>query len=139
MSKEKFLINNPKSNNSEVKSNNAEVMRNKQIKEMAKVIDAMEGGNAYIECFDNAFADADKIAEVLYNAGYRKQEWISVDERLPDEDVRVLVWLREPSAILRFVQFDTDRIVDGRWVRWNNHITHWMPLPEPPMMKGGAE
>lgn len=69
----------------------------------------------------------------------RQGEWISVDERLPDEAVRVLVWLREPSAILRFVQFDTDRIVDGHWVRWNNHITHWMPLPEPPKMKGGAE
>ena len=68
-----------------------------------------------------------------------KQEWISVDERLPDEDVRVLVWLKEPSAILRCVQFDTDRIVDGHWVRWNNHITHWMPLPQPPKMKGGAE
>lgn len=48
-------------------------MSKDQIKEMAKVIDAMEGGNAYIECFDNAFADADKIAEILYNAGYRKQ------------------------------------------------------------------
>ena len=49
-----------------------------QIEEMAKVIDDIES-NAYIECYDKAFADADKIAETLYNAGYRKQsegEWI---------------------------------------------------------------
>ena len=47
--------------------------REKQIEEMAKVIDDM-GSNAYIENYDEAVADADKIAETLYNAGYRKQE-----------------------------------------------------------------
>jgi hypothetical protein len=44
----------------------------KQIEEMAKAIDDI-ASNAYIENYDEAIADADKIAEALYNAGYRKQ------------------------------------------------------------------
>lgn len=56
--------------------------REKQIEEMAAVINEMDGRNAHyydeymIEC--EAFADADAIAKVLYDAGYRKQsegEW----------------------------------------------------------------
>lgn len=30
--------------------------------------------------------------EILAKQGYRKQEWISVEDRLPDEDEIVLVW-----------------------------------------------
>ena len=51
--------------------------KEKQIEEMAKVIDDI-AHNAYIENYDDAVADSDKIAKALYNAGYRKQsegEW----------------------------------------------------------------
>ena len=53
----------------------------KQIEEMAKVIDEMDERNAHYydedmrEC--EAFADANAIARVLYNAGYRKQKEIA--------------------------------------------------------------
>lgn len=57
-------------------------------------------------------------------------QWIPVTERLPEEDVRVLVWVGENSC--NFPMIDTDRIHNGRWVRWDRYITHWMPLPEPP-------
>lgn len=74
-----------------------------------------------------------KAAEVLYNAGYRKQEWISVEERLPDRQgyflitdeaggVMVALWMKQLGWISNFSA---------------NKITHWMPLPEPPKMKGG--
>ena len=46
--------------------------KEKQIEEMAKVIDDI-AHNAYIENYDDAVADSDKIAKDLYNAGYRKQ------------------------------------------------------------------
>ncbi|MBQ7347776.1 MAG: hypothetical protein IJW55_07450 [Clostridia bacterium] len=36
-------------------------------------------------------------------------------------------------------KIDTDRYVDGKWVRWGKYVTHWMSLPEAPKMKGGAE
>ena len=64
-----------------------------------------------------------------------KQEWISVDERLPEENVRVLVWLQDNAQ--QFIHIDTDRRLHGKWVRWVTDVTHWMPLPEAP--KGGAE
>ncbi len=54
-------------------------------------------------------------------------EWISVHERLPEENVRVLVSLGD-----RLPYIDTDRRYLGSWVRWDGNITHWMELPEQP-------
>lgn len=54
-------------------------------------------------------------------------KWISVKDRLPEEKTRVLVFVPHSS-----IKIDTDRIVGRIWVRWYGHITHWMPLPEPP-------
>lgn len=56
-------------------------------------------------------------------------EWISVEDRLPDEDVRVLVCI---DSDRHYIKMDTDRILKGKWVRWSTYVTHWMPLPEPP-------
>ena len=75
------------------------------------------------------------IGERLYNAGYRKQEWISVVERLPEtyEDV---LYFNGQSVGVDFI------CSDGTWCDEEIHgkpITHWMPLPEAPKMKGGAE
>lgn len=76
-------------------------------------------------------------SKAFYEAGYRKQSaWISVEERLPDEDVRVLVYIKSERS---YTKFDTDRLKHGKWVRWYSDVTHWMPLPEAPKMKGGAE
>lgn len=57
-------------------------------------------------------------------------EWISVDDRLPKNDNRVLVYMHENQ--LSYARMDTDRVVKGEWVRWGKSVTHWMPLPEPP-------
>ena len=54
-------------------------------------------------------------------------EWISVEERLPEEKTRVLVSIPHSGT-----KIDTDRILDRKWVRWNGDVTYWMPLPEPP-------
>ena len=71
MNNEKLLIN-------DLKSNNSEIMSNKQIEEMAKVIksslDNLGSGNHHFtgEEISTMFAEA------LYHAGYRKQkrgEW----------------------------------------------------------------
>ena len=81
-----------------------------------------------------------------------KSEWISVDERLPETGDSYIVvvklkyeWESEweyhtDVAVFRFF----DGYIDDVWdtfVDWNEgqecHVTHWMPLPEPPKMKGG--
>ena len=41
------------------------------------------------EVYKNEFVM--RIAKHLYNAGYRKQEWISVEDRLPESGVRCLL------------------------------------------------
>jgi hypothetical protein len=121
---------------------------NEQIEEMAIIIAkqncnpfgcencdfAYEYGTKEESCED--YLAYRKMAEAFYNACYRKQEWISVEERLPAEDVRVLVWLRKDHKTT-YTRIDTDRRLNGVWVRWYESVTHWMPLPEAP--KGVAE
>ena len=63
-------------------------------------------------------------------AALREQEdrkWISVEERLPEEDTEALAYRSGNIA------------VEFRWAKcWENDalsnctVTHWMPLPEPP-------
>lgn len=65
-----------------------------------------------------------------------KDEWISVEERLPETPDRVLVYLNADSTG-RSGFIDTDRILNGRWVRWGSNVDYWMALPQPPKMKGG--
>ena len=108
--------------------------REKQIEEMAKILQ-------FDDCLDVGINDCRKFndcnickATRLYNVGYRKQEWISVDERLPERWVMVLVCCDDIIS--------TDFIAStGRWYEHIDHnsVTHWMPLPQPPKMKGGAE
>ena len=57
-------------------------------------------------------------------------EWISVKDSLPNDYERVLV-----NVIGKPFRIDADRFVNGRWVRYNGCVTHWMPLPEPPKGK----
>ena len=55
-------------------------------------------------------------------------EWISVNDRLPEEDVPVLVWGSQGFAFV-------DQRENGKWQIGTPHhanITHWMLLPEPP-------
>lgn len=64
--------------------------------------------------------------------------WISVAERLPEPDVRVLVWLSShlPNVRIASRSWPDER---DRWCWWgaavpsrNGNVTHWMPLPDPP-------
>lgn len=83
----------------------------------------------------NCYNDCVEAAELLYSEGYRKQsEWISVEERLPKDAERVLVY--GEKGICFATRYRRDWMTP---MRYDGEITHWMPLPEPPKMKGGAE
>lgn len=87
-------------------------------------------------------------AERLYNAGYRKQsegEWISVEERLPDQYEDVLGfchYVYESGGVFDLI-LTMKLTTEGKFVPFNcsplkeGIVTHWMPLPEPPDTKGG--
>lgn len=67
-------------------------------------------------------------ARIALSALTPPNEWVSVEERLPDKPCRVLVRVTG----LDILDIDTDRLVNGKWIRWPGSVTHWMPLPAPP-------
>lgn len=71
------------------------------------------------------------IAEEHYKSAHNKTEWISVEERLPYAGEDVLVFC---DGLIRIDFIGSS----GVWYEHNpKHVTHWMPLPEAPKMKGG--
>jgi hypothetical protein len=85
---------------------------------------------------------ADYLTEHLTEQGYRKQsEWISVEERLPEHEENVLVAVdyEHIRATGVYISSLLERRQGERWTHKGYTVTHWMPLPEAPKMKGGAE
>ena len=74
------------------------------------------------------------FADHLIANGVTVQEWISVEDRLPEDDSDVIAYLRTgeegrifPANYAKGVWFDC--IFNKRVTEMT---THWMPLPEPP-------
>jgi hypothetical protein len=60
-----------------------------------------------------------------------KTKWISVDEKLPKPFSTVLVYDTHTECVRISLYRGTDEV-------WRSgRISHWMPFPEPPKMKGG--
>ncbi len=86
---------------------------------LADLLDDMQrSGTGY---FGNAIENK-KIADHLIRNGVTVQEWISVKDRLPEENEIILAWV----ATCRDLHFCFGSEVSGL------EVTHWMPLPEPP-------
>lgn len=78
------------------------------------------------------------LANALYNTGYRKQEWISVEDRLPKHQEKVLVCDTQQKMVTAlYLTYDNGGFDWCTSVRLTNKVTHWMPSPEAPKMKGG--
>ena len=81
------------------------------------------------DCFPDRFAD------YLIANGVTVQEWISVKDRLPENDQWALCFMKDKS-------FGTFRVFQWNYVDWQwndgnewsdeKDVTHWMPLPLPP-------
>ena len=87
------------------------------------------------ECFNVATDELIEIASRQKKelAALKQSEWISVEERLPEFYTYVLTY----DTVSGNVQIDSV-LSNGEFVIGYN-VTHWMPLPEAPKMKGGAE
>lgn len=82
-----------------------------------------------------AFALAAEVSEL------RQTAWISVKDRLPEDDVMVLCvvsgkprdWVTLDGAIEIASHSRTDGWIVETWPEWEDpKVTHWAPLPEPP-------
>ncbi len=63
-------------------------------------------------------------------------EWISVEDRLPVEDKKVIVWDMDYPDIefMRMGYYDPSSGTETGWrceEYMDLYVTHWMPLPEP--------
>ena len=91
-----------------------------------------------------------EFADCLLANGVTVQEWISVEDRLPDKTGRYLVlknriapdYLGGNGTDIVILKFFTDKgfrmpthIPDWINEEISEEVTHWMPLPQPP--KGG--
>ena len=72
--------------------------------------------------------NARNIADHLISNGVTVQEWVSVEDRLPEENTTVIV------ATDNEIVFQCLYSYDG-WDLWDDNdvnITHWQPMPQPP-------
>lgn len=76
-----------------------------------------------------------RLEEQISQLESRVPHWIPVEERLPEECLYVIVYLRGGSNDKDIWHIDADYFEDGEWHRYpgNGYYkpTHWMPLPEP--------
>ena len=84
--------------------------------------------------YDEWYGNGD-IAEKLISNGVTVQEWISVDDRLPEPYVSVLVNMpgEKPFRTVREGFISKDGIWQSAMVRREpGEVTHRKPLPQPP-------
>ena len=82
--------------------------------------------------YDEWYGNGD-IAEKLISNGVTVQEWISVDDRLPENIAnRVLVVCERSNGVFYahyekpfWINLETDK-------PFISTVTHWMPTPQPP-------
>ena len=75
------------------------------------------------------------VADYLLDSGVTVQEWISVDDRLPEPFVSVLVHMpgEEPCPTVREGFISNDGIWQSAMFRREpGEVTHWQPMPQPP-------
>lgn len=156
----------------------------KQIEEMARDIFeprvAIDGIDIAFAAVHGADRDAEnhfmRIARHLYEKCWRKQEWISVEDRLPENGVhcilccdmkridgthsqyvcdgyhaekyKILAGYVDDDCVTEYNEEDDEYYLKEGWYEviknWDDYnsividdtVTHWMPMPEPPKMKG---
>ena len=83
--------------------------------------------------YDEWYGNGD-IAEKLISNGVTVQEWISVEDRLPEEKVDCIVHYKHAYCnndgywAIGFCFYDGEKFQFDQAYK----VTHWMPIPQPP-------
>ena len=73
------------------------------------------------------FEEATYLADYLVKNGVTVQEWISVNDRLPEDQEEVLVCTRSKNGVRNI---DKGYMAIDRFIhRGRAEVTHWMPIP----------
>ena len=90
--------------------------------------------------YDEWYGNGD-IAEKLISNGVTVQEWISVEDRLPEEKVDCIVHYKHAYCnndgywAIGFCFYDGEKFQFDQAYK----VTHWMPTPQPPKGVNDAE
>lgn len=101
-----------------------------------KLVELLKEIVAIQECgFGDQRPTYETVASYLMSHGVTVQEWISVDDELPDVGEYV-VCIAKRNPFSRFMPM-VARIEKNGWVnpmteQYISEVTHWMPLPQPP-------
>ena len=80
------------------------------------------------------FEQATYLADYLVKNGVTVQEWISVDDRFPEEKANCIVYYQHAYCdndgywAIGFCYYDGEKFKFYPAYK----VTHWMPLPHPP-------
>lgn len=104
----------------------------------AALLEALQEAEGQMEEIKYQVVDAGKVINSLNNSN----GWISVKDRLPEEDIAVLVYgqvLNDPPDVIGVRRrYNGDQEWKYTWesedgfIYREDDVTHWMPLPEPP-------
>lgn len=104
------------------------------------VVNELKRFSGYLD--DDMLTRLETAVSRLPTADVGPVRWIPVTERLPGDFQKVLVFWREQSEPMidtAFWQKDAKQFDGEHWVRMEDKVTHWMPLPEPPKEVPGHE
>lgn len=63
-----------------------------------------------------------------------KGEWVSVEDRLPENNDNVLIYANKTGEKIEIAFYnDDDKEWQGLNSFWLPYVTHWQPLPSPPL------
>lgn len=98
-----------------------------------RLIDADALKNDLTRFYDNEVTAKKLIDEQPTIGG-----WISVKDRLPENEQYVILWAK--TGVMKYAKYLDDEPhrpwitydENGSIRAWDNVVTHWMPLPKPP-------
>ena len=89
----------------------------------------------YLYDLCDMFEGSEKIADLLIENGVTVQEWISVDDELPEVGGYV-VCIAKRNPFSRFMpmvaRIEKNGLVNPITEQYISEVTHWMPMPQPP-------
>ena len=99
------------------------------------VCDVMETDGCICHCNHPPCFEVERVVNALIANGVTVQEWIPVDDRLPEVGGYV-VCIAKRNPFSRFMPM-VARIGKNGWVnpiteQYISEVTHWMPMPQPP-------
>ena len=99
------------------------------------VCDVMESDGCIGHCNHSPCFEVERVVNALIDNGVTVQEWISVEDRLPEVGGYVVCIAKE-NPFSRFMPM-VARIEKNGWVnpmteQYISEVTHWMLMPDPP-------